>query len=60
MGNWRGCDTRLVVVDAVLTEAAGCIAPGGGVPLMGAMGKAPPRVEALECDLSLDANLSNI
>jgi len=50
----------LVVLDAVLTEAAGCIAPGGGVPLMGAMGKAPPRVEALECDLSLDANSSNI
>jgi len=56
IGNWRGCDTLLDVVDAVLIEAAGCIAPGGGVPLIGAIGNAPPRVEALECDLSLDAN----
>lgn len=47
------------MADAVLTEAVGCIAPGGGVPLIGAMGKAPPRAEALECDLSLDANSFN-
>lgn len=60
IGNWRGCDTLLDVVDAVLIEAAGCIAPGGGVPLIGAIGNAPPRVEALECDLSLDAISSDI
>lgn len=31
----------------------GSIAPGGGVPLTGAMGKVPPFEDALEADLPL-------
>jgi hypothetical protein len=57
IGNCLDWGTRLLLLLAVVVE--GMLdwgAPGGGVPLIGAIGNATPLAEALDDDLSLVAN----